>query len=264
MKKILFGLSILILVIIPFVNAGDYGAGKYGAGVYGVGEVISTPGGDTPSGGGTPTCIYNWDCTEWFPTECPETKTQERICANRGTCTGTIGMPNQTQTCEYLGPTEPLFDISLSISEKNKEMCAGNKIKAKIGLINLGKTDPIDAFMTYWIIDENNTLIAELKDTRKIEDKLIFNIEMKIPTPTPKGTYRLYAQIDYEDKKALAGESFEIMSESYCEISIAQYIYFILIGIIFLSIIIVIILIIKRIKKREKLTQIIEEKNNIK
>ena len=39
MKKILFGLSILILVIIPFVNAGDYGAGEYG-----VGEVINSQG----------------------------------------------------------------------------------------------------------------------------------------------------------------------------------------------------------------------------
>ncbi len=264
MKKILIGLSILILLVLPLINAGDYGDGKYGAGVYGIGEVISTPGdGDTPGGGETPTCTYDWDCTAWFPAECPEVEIQERICANRGTCTGTMGMPNQTQTCVYGGPTEPLFDMVLVISEKHKEMCAGQKIKAKISLINLGKTDPLDVFMTYWIINANNTLIAELKDTRKVEDKSSFDIEMKIPQPTPEGTYRLYAQIDYEDKTAVAGESFEIMDASTCKIEISQYIYFSLIGIISLLIIILIILIIRRIKKRGKSKQIVEDKNNI-
>jgi len=267
MKKILIILSILILLIIPLVYAGNYGAGKYGAGVYGIGEVVSTPGDETPSDGGGPggvTCTYDWDCTEWFPTECPESETQERICANRGTCTGTVGMPNQTRTCVYEGLTEPLFDISLVISEKNKEMCAGQKIKAKVSLINLGKIESLDAFMTYWVINENNTLIAELKDTREIEEKSTFDIEMKIPAPTPEGTYRLYAQINYEDKTAVAGESFEIMSESDCKVSIAQYIYFSLIGIISLIIIIFIILLIKRIKKKKRTAQIMEHENNIK
>ncbi len=250
-KKILIGMGILILLIIPLVYAGNYGAGAYGSGDYNVGEASATPSTETPSGGGG-SCVYDWQCTNWFPSECPESGIQERVCANKGTCSGTAGMPNQTQTCEYTGPTEPLFDIFVNILQQ--EACAGGKIKAEVNLINLGKAEVLDAFMTYWVINENNTLISELKDTRRIKDKETFNIEMKIPKSASEGTYRLYAQIDYENKTAVAGESFEVVGGAYCEIypSITEYGYFILIAIMFVIIIILIVLVIKRKFKGKK------------
>lgn len=251
--NIIIKIVFLFLLIIPLVYAGDYGAGSYSAGVYGVGEVVAPEDGGAPGGGGDAACTYIWDCTNWFPAECPESGVQERICANRGTCLGIVGMPNQTRTCVYEGLTEPLFDIFVSIPQQ--EICAGQKIKAKVNLINLGKVEILDAFMTYWVINQNNTLIAELKDTRRIKDKETFNIEIKIPKLTPQGTYRLYAQITYAgNKTAVAGESFEVVGGKYCEIYsiILKYAYLILIVIISLIIIILIILFIKRKKKRLK------------
>ena len=214
-KKLIFFVTIL-LVILPLVHAANYGAEEYSCGLFGIGcsATPTTP----PSGGGRGGgCTYDWQCTNWFPSICPESGIQERICMNKGTCTGTKGMPNQTQTCKYLGPAEPLFDIYLTLSDKYKEVCSGDKIKANIKLENYAKVELLDAFMTYWIIDENNKLIAEYKDTRAVEKETSFNIELKIPDSTAEGTYRLYAEITYSgNKTAVTGESFEVLSEEEC------------------------------------------------
>ena len=215
-RSVLF-LSFLILLVTPLVYAANYGAGTYTAGAYGVGEVVASP--VTPPGGGGGGCTYDWVCTNWFPAECPESETQERICANKGTCTGTTGMPNQIQTCTYKGPTEPIFDIFLTLSDKDKEACAGEKIDVNIRLENYGKLELLDAFMTYWILDKNNTLITELKDTRSVKDEVNFDIAIKIPISAEQGAYRLYAQIDYDkNKTAVAGESFEIVDRTQCRV----------------------------------------------
>ncbi len=246
-------LIFLFLLVLPLISAGNYGVLRYSTGVYSVGEVVSTP--ITPPGspgGGGPSCVYDWQCTNWFPAECPESKIQERICANKGTCTGTLGMPKQNRTCIYEDPTEPLFDIFLSIPKQYTEICAGRNLKANIKLENYGKLELLDAFMIYWIINQNNTLIAELKDTRAVKEKINFNAEIKIPELTPQGTYRLYAQITYSNNKtAVAGESFEIIEVLSCKLyyNIPQYILILFAGFTFF---IIIVLIIRKIKKRIK------------
>jgi len=218
-KKLLFFL--IILLVLPLIYANNYGIEKYSCGLFGIGCESQTPTSpavpDSPSGGGSSSCFYDWQCINWFPFICPESEIQERICINKGTCVGTANIPNQSQTCEYLGPTEPLFDIYLTLLDKSKEICPGNKIKAEITLENYGKIELIDAFMTYWIINENNTLIAELKDTRAVKKGIDFNMELKIPESAIKGTYRLYAEITYgRNKTAVAGETFEIRSKENC------------------------------------------------
>lgn len=247
-KSLLFLLCILIFI--PLISAINYGEGSYGENIYeGTGSVTSEYCGDgicnngetcsscpadcgscpisPPSGGGSSgesSCTYDWQCTNWFPLICPESGTQERICMNKGTCKDREGMPNQTQKCEYLGPKEPLFDIFLSLEDKYKETCSGSKIKANVKLENYAKVELLDAFMTYWIIDENNKLIVELKDTRAVEKETSFNIELKVPDSTSKGTYRLYAQITYSgNKTAIAGETFEVLSQDDCVFFSAKY-----------------------------------------
>jgi len=249
MKKNLIFIFVFFVISINFSSAESYGSGTYGGGPYGTG--IAAPA-ITSGGGG---CSYNWDCTNWFPSECPVSGIQERICANRGTCTGTTGMPNQTQFCVY-EHKEPLFDIFLTLYEQSKEICPGEKIKANIKLENYGKVELLDAFMTYWIIDENNKLIFELKDTRNIADKLDFDIVLKIPKSTPEGVYRLYAQMTYSgNKTAVAGESFTIMEKNSCKIFPGFSILFIFIGFVFLIFIILVIFLARKfhyLKERGK------------
>ena len=46
-------------------------------------------------------------------------------------------------------------------------------------LKNYGKIELLDAYMTYWIINENNTLIVELKDTRAVKNTKEFKMHVK-------------------------------------------------------------------------------------
>ena len=271
-KNLLF--CILILIFIPLVYAGNYGEGIYGIGSYGIGNVISENCGDgicnngetcsscsgdcgdcvasSSGGGGGSSCSYDWQCTSWFPSECPVLGIQERICMNKGTCTGTSGIPNQNQTCIY-EHKEPLFDIFLTLQDNYREICSGEIIKASIKLENYGKIELLDAFMTYWIIDENNSLIIELKDTRAVTNKKDFEIELKIPELTAEGTYKIYAQINYDkNKTAVAGESFEILSDKNCRVlSTFNWMYLMYFGIGIIIILLVLILI-KLFKSRRQ------------
>jgi len=239
-------------LVLPLLSAGEYGAGTYSSGVYTVGEVsVTTPPSGGGSSGGTTSCEYDWVCTNWFPEECPESEVQERICVNKGTCTGILEMPNQTQTCTYEGPTEPLFDIFLTIPQTYTKICAGKNIKVYIQLENYGKIELLDAFMTYWILNENNTLIAEIKDTRAVKDKLNFEAEIKIPTQISPGIYRVYSEITYSgNKTAIAGESFEVIEGISCtlEDNTPLYALILFIGFALSSFV---ILVIKKIKKKK-------------
>jgi hypothetical protein len=269
----IFLLLFAMLSSLSFASASSYGAGSYGAGVYGIGETTATP--QAPgSGGGGASCVYDWQCTGWFPEECPVSGIQERLCVNKGTCTGTANLPEQTRACEY-EHKEPLFDIFLELPEKSKEICAGEKISADIKLENYGRLELLDAFMTYWIVDENNKLIAELKDTRSIADMLIFEVSLKIPKKTSVGTYKLYAQITYsENKTALAGNSFEILDEDSCKMffDANQYLPFILAGAGSIILIIMAILLVKKLqmhkaserKRRKTLREIRQQKKQAK
>jgi hypothetical protein len=230
----------LILFWISFVSSAAYGVGDYGEGIYSIGETAPV---DEDDGGGGGGCYYNWTCTNWFPSECSIDGFQERICINTGTCTGTSGMPEQKRNCTY-EHGEPLFDIFVNLQEDYRKICAGSKLKVKVGIENFGKAELLDAFMTYWIVDENNTLIAEMKDTRSVTKNLNFEISMNVPPSTPDGTYRLYAQINYgENKTALAGESFEVRKDSCTFFSgFAYYLPMIIFGLIIAIISVTIIL----------------------
>ena len=246
------------IFVILFVIAGNYGAGSFGTGNFGSGEVPVTTT-ITSSGGGGAGCTYDWQCTGFYPSECPVNRIQERLCINRGTCTGTSGIPNQNQSCIY-EHKEPLFDIFLTISPASKETCSGREVNANISLVNYGKVELLDAFMTYSIVDENNKLVSELKDTRSVSEENNFSISMKVPGATLPGTYKLYAQMTYSgNKTALAGESFNVINNDSCKISfnISQYLPFILIGFGFLIMFILIFVLFR------KLHQHLEQKREI-
>ena len=98
-KKKLFFIFVILLVLLPLVLANNYGAKGYGCGLFGIGcsDSTPTPTPDSPGGGGGgSSCTYDWECTSWFPDECPASGIQERICRRiffafrvyRGLCRG--------------------------------------------------------------------------------------------------------------------------------------------------------------------------------
>lgn len=165
---------------------------------------------EVPTGGGG--CTYDWVCSEWYPEPCPSDGIQKRICVNKGTCTGIGGMPNLTRNCTPTIPVGPLFDVFAKIPLTKKWVSPGDTLEVNIQLVNLGDITPLDVFFKYWIVDENNTLIAEMQETRAISEGDKFKIAMALSPNLKLGKYKFYAEINYDvDKVAIAQDSFEIV-----------------------------------------------------
>ncbi len=171
----------------------------------------------TPEAGGGG-CDYDWICSEWYPSPCPSEGIQKRVCVNRGECAGTFGMPVLNRTCvPYLiEPAEPLFDIFLNIPTKSKWILKGDNVSFDVRLLNVGNKTTIDVSFEYLIADENKKLIAEKKETRAVGEEDEFGIEIPLPENLQEGVYKIYVQIIYDDGKvATAGDSFEIVKDTY-------------------------------------------------
>ena len=192
---------------------------------------------EVPSGGGGAACTYEWVCSDWYPQPCPANGIQNRVCVNRGTCSGVTGMPSLNRTCAPAippGPSEPLFDLFAKVPFEHKWVNPGDSIKIEIKLINLGNTTALDVFFKYWIVDENNTLIAEMQETRAISERDAFKIEMALPPEIELGVYKYYVQITYDiDKVAVAVDSFEVVKskiDKFIWMSFLMLIAFLVIG----------------------------------
>jgi hypothetical protein len=46
-------------------------------------------------------CNSNWQCTEWVPNSCTETKQQNRTCTDTNNCQTLKGIPEEFQSCNY-------------------------------------------------------------------------------------------------------------------------------------------------------------------
>ncbi len=200
-------------------------------------------------GGGSLTCTYDWSCTEWYPSICPENGIQERLCVNKGSCTGILGIPSQNRTCIFEGPTEPLFDLFVKIPLTSKIIPKNTDIEINIELINVGKLDQLDVIFKYTVINENNTLITELQETRAIKEKDKFRISLDLPDDLEPGTYKVFVQITYDDGKlAVAEDTFIITS---IPLRIGLIIYYLIISIIIVLILLTTLIVYYIIKKRK-------------
>ncbi len=196
--------------------------------------------------GGDGGCTYDWVCSDWYPSPCSANEIQERVCINRGTCTGTLGMPDITRNCTYI-PIEPLFDIFAKIPLIKKWIIPGEPAEIDVKIISLGEITQLDVLFKYTIVSEDNVLITELQETRAITKGEEFKIIMNLPPDIELGKYKFYVQINYDtDKVALAQDSFEIV-----ESKLGKFIWIILMGLIIFLIIGIIVFLIYKIKKSQ-------------
>ena len=208
------------------------------------------------AGGGA--CTYDWKCTDWQPLICPETGMQTRACTNKGTCSGIIGKPSETETClpgEI--PEEALFDVKVSmITEK---VYAGDEVRAEIELIKFagGKAD---ADVYYSIKDQFNNIITAKTEIIAVETKTSFIGKLNLPSEAPPGTYTFYVRLISEKQILEASESFEVIKKL---IEISNSIILLAFIIMFFIFTIILYFIYKRIKKLTTLSKIVTEEDLI-
>jgi len=197
---------------------------------------------DGGTGGGG--CTYDWVCSDWYPQPCSIDEVQQRVCVNRGTCSGTESMPNDTRECIYI-PSEPLFDIFARVPLLKKFIGPGESLDVNIKLVNLGEITPLDVYFKYWIINEDNMLITEFQETRAISEKEDFVISMNIPKETELGKYKFYVEIKYDvNKLAIAQDSFEIV-----RYKLGKFMFMLLLWVIIFLIVFVLIFLIFKIRR---------------
>jgi len=161
------------------------------------------------SGGGTNECNYIWDCTPW--SICSEGK-QKRECKNIGTCSGVEGKPSQEINCSEL-----LFDVIIKLEDVT--LSPKNNLIFNVSLIETKSMEKIDVYITYSIIDKNNTEIFSQTETRAIQKSLSYQKEIdEIKLSGEEYILRVDVLYGYL-QRAFAEQKFEVEGQ---EIKIVQ------------------------------------------
>jgi len=101
-----------------------------------------------------------------------------------------------------------LFDITLNIPVKYKEILPGEEVLAQVSIYNLGNIGKVDVEVTYYIKDfEGNTLL-EQKEIISVEAQVSFSKSMKLPKNTAEDQYIIGASIKYGSSIGTASDIF--------------------------------------------------------
>ena len=106
-----------------------------------------------------------------------------------------------------------IFDVSLDILPKYKEIFAGEKIVFQITIFNLGEVKEAEVLINYLIKDfEGNTLHSK-EETITIENQASFSRTIKTPENIKPEDYLLVIQTKYDGTVGTASEIFRIKNK---------------------------------------------------
>lgn len=114
------------------------------------------------------------------------------------------------------GPNQggSLFDVSLGIPENSKELKSGEDLTVSVDLTNIGRiveeTGNVKATLNYIVTDRDNGNIVYLEHT--IVDvgpqkQFLKSLDLQELSP---GNYKVFGELVYEGKWAVASEEFKI------------------------------------------------------
>ena len=106
-----------------------------------------------------------------------------------------------------------IFDLKLDIPSAYEKVKAGEELKLKINLFNLGKLKNIKVTLTYLIKDLDGNVIYEESETLTIDEQLSFEKSLMLPKDLKSGAYIAVVNIYYADSFAASSEFFEVVEE---------------------------------------------------
>lgn len=203
MEKKFSLLIILILLVSPLINAGNYGSGAYSAGDYGVGEVPVTPSGGGDGGGGTTStyeCLEDSDCD--INQSCDEYKCYDYECHSNAECNTEEGEVCLNNQCRKL------FDIKIIDFQPKVEL--GTEFEFTYFLKGMADISG-DVEIHFWI-EKDGEVVTSGHDTiymGEYEEKTD-KTRINLPTTIESGVYTFFIQVVHEDYQANAHRTIEI------------------------------------------------------
>ena len=142
-----------------------------------------------------------------------------------------------------------IFDVSVDIPPKYREVFAGEKLLIQPTIFNLGEVEETEVLINYLIKDfEGNTIFFE-EERIIVGDQESFSKKINIPEDTKPGDYVFIMQTIYLDSMGTSSNIFRVKVER----SFLEKYWVSLILIIIIILVLIIILILKR--KQKKLTK---------
>lgn len=143
-----------------------------------------------------------------------------------------------------------LFDVTLTIPDKYRELLSGEEIISQVQIINMKSIGLVDVVIEYTIQDINEKVLYKEIETKSIEHEIDYVKKIEIPKEIPLGTYLLLANVRYNDDLAISGYPFKILEKPISELNYLIMIY----SIIFLLALVIFILVsyyyYKRLERR--------------
>lgn len=135
-----------------------------------------------------------------------------------------------------------LFDVTLYIPPKYKELFAGDDLNFYLTLFNLGDVGKVDVKVVYSIKDFEGNVFFTKEDIVAVETQASFLRNVKLPSSLKSGMYAITAQTRYDGSIGTSSDTFTIKESKF----ISLYKPYLLAFIILIIIIVIIIIVLKR------------------
>ena len=106
-----------------------------------------------------------------------------------------------------------LFDISVQVAPKYKNVLINESVIANITLINVGDLKPVDVQLYYAVKDLDGNNITLGVETLAVYNRISTIKELELPFNISFGTYMFYAKVSYGIETAVAGDIFYVVEQ---------------------------------------------------
>jgi hypothetical protein len=161
------------------------------------------------------------------------------------------GITKQIPVILEVTSKEVLFDISLDIPAKYKELLPGEDLLLQLTLFNLGGLGKVDVSVEYLIKDLDGNIVLEASDVVAVETQASFQKSIKLPSSIESGDYVAIAYAKYGPSIGSSSVMFHVLGREFPFLKSRTFLIilaFASAGLIF----IIILLLYKRRKKKKK------------
>ncbi len=106
-----------------------------------------------------------------------------------------------------------LFDVSLNIPPKYKELIAGKELVAQLTLFKIGEIEKADVFVNLSVKDFNGNTILTKGEKITVETQLSISRNITLPEKIIPGDYVLIAEVIHSEEVGTSSETFKVLEK---------------------------------------------------